>query len=325
MQVEMEADNWQRCYARSRHMAKRNVIIGDRDIEVLMALDCCPLTPSQLRKLSDSFDQPFSDDHILRRRLRLISEAGFIRSWPYAVASDGRSPRYYRLTREGFRLLHGMNAVLPSRRQFEGLATGHHHHTLSLADFLVQTIVDAHRHNAIIQHVAPENSFRLEAGGFVLYPDLGFQVATPDGRSFHFVVELDNGTERVRTRRDVESIERKLRGYDAHQSQFSADDPDRYLVLFITTRGTQRLQHMLDLAGNVMTNPQRTVFVGCDLASWLAGDPFKDALLVDHRGLKRTLVPRETLLKTQKHQHEATQASIPKTDVGLLARTTARC
>ena len=230
-------------------MAKRNVIIGDRDIEVLLALDRCPLTPSQLRKLSDSFPEPFSDEHILRRRLRLIAEAGFIRSWPYAVASDGRSPRYYRLTREGFRFLHGMDATLPSRRQFEALATGHHHHTWSLADFLVQTVVAAHWHDLKIQRVAPENSLRLEANGFVSFPDLGFQVATPDGRSFNFMVELDNGTERVRTKRDVESIERKLRGYDAHQSQFSADDPDRYLVLLITTRGTQRLQHMLDLAG----------------------------------------------------------------------------
>lgn len=290
-----------------------------------MALERCPLTPAQIRRLSDSFRQPFSDEHILRRRLRLIAEAGFIRSWPYAVASDGRSPRYYRLTREGFRLLHGMNTELPSRRQFESLATGHHHHTLSLADFLVQTVVTAHKHETLVQHVAPENSVRLEADGFVLYPDLGFQVVAPDGRSFHFVVEIDNGTERVRTKLDVESIERKLRGYDAHQSRFSANDPDRYLVLLITTRSTIRLQHMLDLAGHVMTNPQRTVFVGCDLASWLAGDPFKDALLVDHRGLKRTLIPSESLSRTAKPQTESTSQAFSKTDAGLLAPATVRC
>jgi hypothetical protein len=306
-------------------MAKRNVVIGDRDIELLLALDRCPLTPSQLRKLSDSFPQPFSDEHTLRRRLRLIADVGFIASWPYAVASDGQSPHYYRLTRDGFKLLHGMDVALPSRRQFQALATGHHHHTQSLADFLVHTIVSAHQHNVTVQHVAPENSIRLEASGFVLYPDLAFQVVTPDGRTFHFILELDNGTERVRSTRDVESIERKLRGYDAHQSRFSANDPDRYLVLFITTRGSQRLQHMLDLAGSVMTNPQRTVFVGSDLKSWINGDPFKETLLIDHRGLKRSLIPPDALLRKKFCQHTTAMADLRKSDAGLLAPASVQC
>ena len=42
-----------------------------------------------------------------------------------------------------------------------------------------------------------------------------------DGRTFSFVVEFDNGTERVRSKQDVESIERKMRGYDAHISRSS--------------------------------------------------------------------------------------------------------
>lgn len=276
-------------------MAKRNVIIGDRDIELLLALDRCPLTPAQLLKLSKTFIQPFPDAHTLRRRLRLLAQSGFVRGWPYAVASDGRSPHYYRVTRDGFHLLYGMDLDLPPRRRFEALAVGHHHHTVSLADFLVQTLITAHRHRIEVRHVAPENSVRFEAAGFVLYPDLAFQLAAPDGRTFQFVVELDNGTERVRTKRDVESIERKFRGYVAHQSQFEVTDPERYLVLLITTRSSQRLQHMLDLASDVLGPSQRTVFAGCSLNSWLKSDPFREPLLVDHRGLKRTLIPGNTV------------------------------
>ena len=106
-------------------------------------------------------------------------------------------------------------------------------------------------------------------------------MATPDGRTFNFVVELDNGTERVRSRRDVESIERKLRGYDAHQAQFEALDPQRYLVLFVTTRSQQRLQHILDVATLVMQNQQRTVFIGTDLKSFLEDDPFETAMFAE--------------------------------------------
>ncbi len=276
-------------------MAKGNVIIGDRDIELLLALDRCALTPSQLLKLSVTFSQRFPDEHTLRRRLRRLADSGYIRAWPYAVASAGRSPHYYRSTRDGFRLLYGQNAELPSRRRFEELAIGHHHHTHSLAEFLVHTLVTAWQHNVDVSNVAPENSVRLEAGEFVLFPDLAFQLTPPDGRTYQFVVELDNGTERVRTKRDVESIERKLRGYDAHQSQFPAGHSDRYLVLLITTRSDLRLQHMLELASEIQSNPQRTVFVGCNLDRWQSGDPFFTPLLTDHRGLKRTIIPRDAL------------------------------
>lgn len=104
--------------------------IGDRDIEILTALDRCPLTVAQLRKLSQSFKLPFRDEHNLRRRLRKLAHSGFVNSWPYATASEGKSPSYDKLTRNGYRILHGMDAKLPSRRYFEAIAPGHHHHTL---------------------------------------------------------------------------------------------------------------------------------------------------------------------------------------------------
>ena len=109
----------------------------------------------------------------------------------------------------------------------------------------------------------------------------------------------------------MESIERKIRGYDAHQSQFGKFDADRYLVLFITTRSTRRLQHILDLAGLVMKQPQRTVFVGASLESFLASDPFMDPVLKDHRGLKRTLVPQfKDQLKTKRSAKEIVKSVV---------------
>lgn len=189
-------------------------------------------------------------------------------------------------------MLYGQDILLPHRRQFEEIAHGHHHHTLALAELIVHLVTTSHHAGMMLQHFARENSVKMEAGGFTQYPDCAFRIMGSDGRAFNFVVELDCGTERVRTKQDVESIERKVRGYDVHQSQFAADDPQRYLVLFVTTRSTIRSQHILDLADMVMQNRQRTVFLATDLAGLMQTDPFVDAVFTDHRGLRRTLIPR---------------------------------
>jgi hypothetical protein len=269
-----------------------------RDMALLSAVDQHPFTTDQLFALSKTFTEPFTQVRLIRRRLQQLRESGYLRSWPLATIGKGGSPHYWKLSRTGFRLLQGEDAVLPPRRTFESLSPGHHHHTRSLGEFLVKTLCSAHRQGIAIHHFARENSLELKAGGFAVYPDCAFQLHTHDGRIYHFCVELDNGTERVRSKLDTESIERKLRAYDAHQRQFDALDPNRYLVLFVTTRSAARLQHILNLASLVMQNPQRTVFVGVDLAAYLAcSNPLREAVLTDHRGLKRTLIPMPQPMK----------------------------
>ena len=270
---------------------KINFKITKRDIELFTALDRCPLTAGQLCRLSEIFSASFRDADNLRRRLRTFAAAGLVKKFPYAIAAEGRTPSYYKLTQEGYRLLYGVKASLPKRRYFAAISPGHHHHTNSLAEVIVHLCVTAYQNNCRVLHFARENSVKLVAEPFTLYPDAAFIIERSDGRRFSFVVEFDNGTERVRSKQDVESIERKLRGYDAHQSQFEAHDPNRYLVLFITTRSALRLRYIMDVAANVMTQPQRRVFVGCELQNFLATNPFATNIFEDHRGLRRTIVP----------------------------------
>lgn len=265
--------------------------IGPRDLRILTALDRCPLTVAQLLRLSVTFVAPFTSASALRRRLRRLAHDGVVKCWPYAVATEGRSPNYFRLGRDGYRLLYGADSTLPHRRRFEALSPVRHHHTFCLAELVVRVFVSAHAAGCTVDGFARENSVCLKSGEFTMYPDCSFVIRRPDGRTFPYVVELDNSTERVRSRLDVESIERKLRGYDSHQSNFASSDPDRYLVLFVATRSQQRVQHILDLAAIVMQQPRRTVFVGCTLESMLTSDPFNDAILQDHRGLKRMMIP----------------------------------
>jgi len=86
-----------------------------------------------------------------------------------------------------------------------------------------------------------------------------------DGKSFKFFVELDNGTERVRTRKDVESIERKLRLYDLHRDR----SPVAFRVLLVTTRSSTRLEHFLCTARRIVRNPHRPLFYGITLVDFL--------------------------------------------------------
>lgn len=266
--------------------------IGPRDIEILSSIDRCPLTVQQLLKLSQTFARPFGSCADLRRRLRILGQAGLLSHWPYAIATTGRCPEYFKLTRNGFRLLYGERVKLPKRRHFEAISAGHHHHTSSLADMVVHLSLLATEHGCQIESYARENSVCLKAEPFTVFPDAAFVIRRADGQTFPFCVELDNGTERIRSRHDVESIERKLRAYDAHQAQFRKFDRDRYLVLFVTTRSERRLDHILQAASAVMQQPQRTVFIGSSLQQLLQCDPFIDSVFRDHRGLRRTLIPK---------------------------------
>ena len=237
----------------------------------------------------------------------------WLTSWFYATASRGGSPSYWKLTRDGYRVLHGSDAVLPGRRHFEEIALGHHHHTKCLADFLVQTFVSAHALGTEVRYFARENSVRMEAAGSVLYPDCAFQLFTNSGRAFNFVVELDNGTERIRSPQDIETIERKLRGYDLHQSSTPSFDHGRFVVLFVTTRSSDRLTHILQAAARIMRNPKRTLFLGVTLSGFLSHDaPLTAPLFLSPTGRAQRLIPEDSVTR-QVSDRKVSRAARPTT------------
>src|SRR4051812_19686576 len=119
-------------------------LLTPRDLEILTALDHCPLTASQLLKWSQTFAVPFGSERRIRERLFLLGEAGRLRRWPYATAGQG-APNYYPLSRLGLKILQGEEAVPPTKRWGEPVSIARQHHTQSLADFLVHTVVAAQR------------------------------------------------------------------------------------------------------------------------------------------------------------------------------------
>lgn len=290
---------------------RTRIQITERDLDVLTAIDAFPMTATQLLAFSETFPEPFTQPRLAQRRLHALERSGYVRSWPYAMASTGRSPGYYKLTRQGYKLLHGDECVLPQRRYFEPIADAHHYHTRRLAEFLIHLAVSGHRKGIGVRRFARENSIRIEADRYTLYPDAAFQLIAPDGRAFNFVVELDNGTERVRSKQDVESISRKIKGYDAHQSAFDAFDSRRYVVLFVTTRSPVRTANILRTARDLMRNPERLVFLGVDMDTFLkSDDPVRSRCFTDPRGRRFSLIPEGSRVAIAKPTVKAEAAAL---------------
>jgi hypothetical protein len=272
--------------------------LTDRDEEILLAIDRCPFTVNQLLLLSSTFaSQPFTSLRSVQDRLQKLKAAGWVQSWPYATVSRGGSPDYYKLTPLGFHMLNGEHSRPPTKRHFSEVSVGHHHHTHSLADFLVHTLVAAHRREIFFKNFYRENTLPLPVDGEVLYPDSVFELHTKDGQQFNFLVELDNGTERVRSDKDTDSWQRKIRRYNVLQDR---SYPKRFRVLVVCTRCSGRLRSILELAGQHATNPQRALLYGVHIDEYLR-EP--DALCVpcfrNHRDEQVALLPAAPFISTR--------------------------
>jgi hypothetical protein len=270
------------------HSMKR--CLTPRDVEILLALDRCPLTVQQLLKLSETFpEQAFGSPRSVQDRLQKLCQAGWVRRWRFATASRGGSPDYCKLTLLGYRLLYGPSAKPPTKRYFNEVALAHQHHTHSLSEFVVQTAVAAHRVGIEMKHFSRENTLRLQVGQENLFPDCAFELYTPDGQRFNFLVELDNGTERVRSDKDADSWQRKIRLYEQLQDQTF---PHRFRVLVVTTRSGERLDHILAVATGHARNPRRSLFYAVYLDDYLCqADAIRNPCFRDHRRRPVALIP----------------------------------
>ena len=270
--------------------------ITPRILELLRSLDLCPLDTGQLLRLSSTWAEPFTSDSRLRHVLRRLIAAGWVSASPYAIASRGGSPMYYKLTRRGYRIAFGEDVPLPKRRYFEPIGIALHQHTRSLADVIVHLIVTTADCGIRVNHYQRENTHCVRVGNDTVYPDWSFVLAAPGRRPVRFVLELDNGTERVSSAMDVESIERKVRVYDLSQRSLKAFDPDRFVVLFVTTRGRVRVQHILETAATVVSNPERKLVCAIDLQTFLGQkNPVLNPSFFDHNFEMRSLLRPEAI------------------------------
>ncbi len=214
--------------------------LTSRDQAVLTALALCPLRTDQLLALSQTFEEPFPNENKLRRRMQMLSAIGVVQSDLYASTALGRPPSYYQLTSAGWKHLFGVESVPPTKRFLQPVGLSHQHHTQCLADVLIATALAATRHGTRLTNLYPENTYRIAGGPLPdLYPDFRFELVLPDSR-LTFCLEIDCATQTVFSNRDRDSIESKMKRYLAYLQTA----PWRERVLFLTTGGPERLDHL---------------------------------------------------------------------------------
>lgn len=256
----------------------RRLLTG-RDLELLTALDRTPLTAGQLLKLSGTFAHSFGSERMARERLAALCDAGWVQAARYATVGNGAGQNYYQLTRTGYRILYGEQAEPPTKRYFAPISLARQRHTRCLADFIVHTIVAAHAAGVTFTDFYRENTLRLTVGNDCLYPDCAFQLVLQNGQTFNYLVELDNHTEQIRSTKDSDSWQKKVRLYDDLQSAAKS----RFRVLVVTTRSGPRLRTILALAAATARNPQRSLLLGVPLTAYLAEPAaVQGSLFFDH-------------------------------------------
>lgn len=264
-----------------------------RDLDILSAIALLPLTPAQLLKFSQTFQQPFTQIDDVRRRLRKLGTkgVGFIRSFPLSVPCHGSSPRYHRLTPDGFRLLHGEDDQKRCKRTCSPIGIARHIHSVALTEFIIHTAVTAKRTGVTFRNAYAENEYVISEGEETLRLDGRFTLATGDvSRTYN--VELDNSTESILSARDGDSIERKLKRLERFDSRFDARHPDRAITLFVTTRSWDRLEHILDAAVTLLRNPDRSLIYGVHLPDFLLTEtPLTSEVFLNQRRKPVALLP----------------------------------
>jgi hypothetical protein len=276
-------------------LAPPRSIIGrltPRDLEFLAALDRAPHTALQLVRLSETFPSPFRSERLARRRLQQLARSGLVRCFPFVgLATAGGAPNGYLLTSLGYRVLYGPAALAPSKRYGTPPAVTRHRHTHALTEFLVQLYRSAHREGVQVSGFCRENSVRLTDGPDSTYPDCAFQLIRPGEKPFSYFVELDVGTERVRSPKEEDAWERKLRIYQAVQATTGV----RFRVLVLTTSSDVRADHILRLGRERAENPRRGLVYAATLPGFLAESRcLTAAVFRDHlgRGVSVLPVPR---------------------------------
>jgi hypothetical protein len=278
-----------------------------RDEEVLAALARTPLTADQLLRYSETFAQPFTHERLVRRRLQQLGARGWVQCWQYASTSHG-AVNYYKLTTAGYRLLNGPDAVLPGRGFFQPVSLALQQHTQHLAEFIVQSQRAAHRaHGVELLQYYRDGQLVLEQDQQRLVPDGGMQLKCRQ-RPYNFLVEIDCGSEPVRSGKERDSLERKLRLYDAyHQAS-----PGSFRVLTLFTKAGPRMAHFLKLADELAVHRNRRLFYAAPLAEYNAHrDPLFAPLFLDHTLAPVSLLPMKAAPLYTPRQPRLDEALVP--------------
>ncbi len=272
------------------------LILSARDEALLRLLDHTPATTTLILKASESFPgDAFHDERRVRERLQALAAARFVRAFP-ATHGVGGPINWYKLTTEGYRVLHGAEVDLPHRSRFEAIAPSRFQHTWALAEVIVHSLVAAHRDRIDIPFFNGDGEAVIEVASQKLYPDCFCQFSL-SSKQFNVYFEIDQSTESVDSRAE-QSIREKLVRYEAyqdslvawHNAQTASVSWPYFRVVFLT-RSVERANHILWLARECARNANRHLVYAATQNAYLT-EPraLQTPLFVDHHGRWQALV-----------------------------------
>lgn len=271
-------------------------MLSDRDLALLRLLDRTPATTPLILKASSTFPPGrFRDERRVRERLQTLAAMRVVRAFPAAQAIGG-PVNWYKLSPEGFRVLHGPDAALPHRSRFEAISPSRFHHTQTLAEVVIHVLSVANASRVSVLRYFGDGELTVEGAGHRLHPDCFFQLAHA-GRQFNVMFEIDHATESLDSTA-ANAVRQKLQVYEAHQDaawqwwkQRGAGMPRPYFrVVFLTTTA-ERASHFLWLAGECARNRDRHLCYAAAQDTFLgSADSLLAPLVNDHHGRWQAIV-----------------------------------
>ncbi|MEM7559796.1 MAG: hypothetical protein AAF394_11810 [Planctomycetota bacterium] len=266
---------------------KSRVILQPRDISILGDLKLSPFDTRQLFSLSQRYEQPFTTDRTLRRRLQQLVQAGFVQDFFYRTEAVG-ALKYYKLTRVGWHYLTGFGTVLPHASYFRAVAPALQRHTRLLADFFVKTLTSCHLQRVKISQVYRENELVLRIGERSLRLDAAIPFKVKSLKPRNCLFELDCGSEPVNSEKQRESLRQKVQFiFDYEQT---CNQTFRHYTLFAGS--TKRMVNYLDMVADLNPYSNRSICFAATLDSYLeSSDPLRTAVFFDEHHKPTSILP----------------------------------
>lgn len=248
-----------------------------RDDQILTDLALTPLDAQQLLQLGRRYTPIFTGEKAVRNRLLKLEDLGLVKHFYYQTSTNG-ARKYYKLSKEGYRYVHGPRKALPSRSFFAVISPALQRHTRCLSQFFVHAITTAHSSQMQLQQIYGENEFVLKIGEREQRLDAAAQF-TNRGKTYNCLFEMDCGTEPVFSRKQRESLAQKIQFiYDFQRVSKHAF---RHYMLFATP--SPRMHHYLNVVQELNPDPRRHLCFAVLLEQFLkTPDPFRSPIWLDH-------------------------------------------
>jgi hypothetical protein len=264
---------------------RRAVILQPRDYDLFELLyRTGSATADQVFRASSVFALRFASLDRVQRRLRLLSDAGWVRRFEYQTVKGIERAGYFKLTLKGYReWLDDHQAQPPTKRFFEPIAAGKYRHDYHLTDVIIKTLRGARRCGLSITNFRPQGTAAIYVDDEPLLPDAMFELVNQAGRRFPQCIEIDGSSER-RSLLGIDRWATKNLRYDRWADWLVEEGKPLPQVLVFSWKSRQRFQNILARFGQETRDPNRILYKGCLVADYLdSGDPIGDPLFADHR------------------------------------------